>query len=234
MNSKIYYRVVYSLAEYSGLYETKEIEFSNRQRLLELWESLAAICAFCLESGVRICTAIAMANSDISEDAFEQALTKNRERVDLRKLGYMNEPVQYVQTEAFLKLYNWYSDHPAPDKLCGTLDAAYIWEFIWELARREVKPTAASRINSVYLWESEERAEKFKDEHRKHPSYKIVRVKVEDEDKVQVYDAKWLDAVPTDATLEEAYVYAVRYWLGVESESPCWEILYEGRYEIIE
>ena len=105
MSSKIYYRVVYSPAEYSGLYDTKEIEFPNRQRLLELWESLAAICAFCFESGVRICTAIPIANSDISEDAFEQALTKNRERVDLRKLGYMNEPVQYVQTEAFLKLY---------------------------------------------------------------------------------------------------------------------------------
>lgn len=234
MNSKIYYRVVYSLAEYSGLYETKKIEFPNRQRLLELWESLAAICAFCFESGVRICTAIPMANSYISEDAFEQALTKNRERVDLHKFGYINDPVQYVQTEAFLKLYNWYSDHPDPDKLCGFSNAFYIWEFIWELARREVKPTAVSRITGIYLWEDMERAEKFKDEQRKHPLYKIVRVKVEDADKVQEYDAKWLDAVPTDATLEEAYAYAVRYWLGVESESPCWEILYEGRYEIIE
>lgn len=48
MNSKIYYRVVYSPAEYSGGYDTKKIEFPNRHRLSELWESLAAICAFCL------------------------------------------------------------------------------------------------------------------------------------------------------------------------------------------
>lgn len=234
MSSKIYYRVVYSPAEYSGLYDTKGIEFPNRQRLLELWESLAAICEFCFESGVRICTAIPLANSNIREDEFEQALTANRERVNLHKLGYINEPVQYVQTNAFLKLYNWYSENPTPDKLCGISNAFYIWEVIWELARIEVKPTAVSRITGIYLWEDMERAEKFKDEQRKHPLYKIVRVKVEDADKVQEYDAKWLDAVPTDATLEEAYAYAVRYWLGVESESPCWEILYEGRYEIIE
>ena len=234
MSSKIYYRVVYSPAEYSGLYDTKEIEFPNRQRLLELWESLAAICAFCLETGVRICTAIPIANSDISEDAFEQALTKNRERVDLRKLGYMNEPVQYVQTEAFLKLYNWYSDHPNPEKLCGIMDASYIWEFIWELARKEVHPSALSRMISIYLWEEKEMASKFKDEHRAHPLYKITEVKIENTDKLQRYDAKWLDAVPTDATLEKAYAYAVRYWLGVESESPCWEVLYEGKYEILD
>lgn len=86
----------------------------------------------------------------------------------------------------------------------------------------------------IYLWEDKERSEKFKDEHRAHPLYKIVRIKVEDVAKVQVYDAKWPDAVPTDATLEEAYAYAVRYWLGVEPESPCWEVLYESKYEILD
>lgn len=172
MSSKIYYRVVYSPAEYSGLYDTKEIEFPNRKRLLELWESLAAICEFCFESGVRICTAIPLANSNIREDEFEQALTANRERVNLHKLGYINEPVQYVQTNAFLKLYNWYSEYPTPDKLCGISNAFYIWEFIWELARIEVKPSAVSRITGIYLWEDMERAEKFKDEQRKHPLYK--------------------------------------------------------------
>lgn len=146
----------------------------------------------------------------------------------------MNEPAQYAQTEAFLKLYNWYSDHPEPDKLCGISDAPYIWEFIWELARKEVNPTAVSRITGIYLWEEKERAEKFKEEHREHPLYKIVRVKVQDADKVQRYDAKWLDDVPTDATLTEAYSYAVRYWLGLESESPSREILYEGKYEILD
>ena len=234
MNSKTYYRVVYAPAECAGVYETKEIEFSNRQRLLELWESLAAICAFCLESGVRICTAIPLANSNIREDVFEQALTAEREIVDLHKLGYMNEPVQYAQTRAFLKLYNWYCDHQSSENLCGILDSPHIWEFIWELARREVNPAAVSRLNSIYLWEYKESAIKFKDAHRNHPLYKIVRVKVEDIDKVQRYDANWLDAVPTDATLEKAYAYAVRYWLGVESESPCWEVLYEGKYEILD
>lgn len=91
-----------------------------------------------------------------------------------------------------------------------------------------------SRLNSIYLWEDKESATKFKDAHREDPSYKIVCVKVEDIDKVQRYDANWLDDVPTDATLNKAYTYAVKYWHGVESESPCWEILYEGKYAVID
>ena len=53
-------------------------------------------------------------------------------------------------------------------------------------------------------------------------------------DKEQRHDVNWPDALPADATLKEAYANAVRYRLGVESESPCREVLYEGEYEILD
>lgn len=91
-----------------------------------------------------------------------------------------------------------------------------------------------SRISGIYLREDMEHETMFKDAHRNRPLHKIVRVMVEDMDKVQRHDVNWPDALPADATLKEAYANAVRNRLGVESESPCREVLYEGEYEILD
>ena len=91
-----------------------------------------------------------------------------------------------------------------------------------------------SRISGIYLREVMEHATMFKDAHRNRPLHKIVRVMVEDMDKVQRHDVNCPNALPADATLKEAYANDVRYRLEVESESPCREVLYEGEYEILD
>ena len=113
-------------------------------------------------------------------------------------------------------------------------DLPFVWEYLWEVYRKNFFPEKLSRFSSVFLFDEEQNLTDFKSSH--HPFEMLIPCKVEliETRRLESYDMAWLDNVPTNCTFEEFAEYGKGYWSGAKTDSPIIEVLFSGVYKLSE
>lgn len=113
-------------------------------------------------------------------------------------------------------------------------DLPYVWEYLWEVYRKNFFREELSRFSSIFLFDDEKNLMDFKNSH--HPFEMLIPCKVEllETRGLESYDMAWLDNVPTNCTFEEFAEYGKGYWSGARTENPITEVLFSGVYKLSE
>lgn len=123
----------------------------------------------------------------------------------------------------------------------------YIVEYNFELSREAYFPQYPSRLNAIFLFHSEEEAQKYKERHFHHVSNRILKkVKSVGICLYSQHDSSWVDFMPLGHCMEKDSINncCKIYWQGINVEncelqslgntwtqSPIIETLFLGRIE---
>lgn len=113
-------------------------------------------------------------------------------------------------------------------------DLPFVWEYLWEVYRKNFFPEKISRFSSVFLFDDEQNLINFQNDHHLFEALVPCKVELLETRRCEAYDMAWLDNIPTDCTFDEFSEYGKGYWSGAITDNPTIEILFSGIYKLTE
>lgn len=107
----------------------------------------------------------------------------------------------------------------------------YLWEYIYELVRKECCPDKPKRADSFFLFGNVDDCVYYRDKIKGGGD--ICKIEIINERKLFKSDMNLLDLIPNNATTKEAKSQAYKYWNGESSAVPVYEYLLEGECKLI-
>ncbi|MGE4332975.1 MAG: DUF2441 domain-containing protein [Macellibacteroides sp.] len=107
----------------------------------------------------------------------------------------------------------------------------YLWEYIYELVRKEYCPNKPKRADSFFLFDSVNDCIYYRDKIK--GGGEICKVEIINERKLFKGDMNLLDLIPNNITTKEAKNQTLKYWNGESSTIPVYEYLLEGECRLI-
>ncbi|MBQ4915319.1 DUF2441 domain-containing protein [Maribacter sp. MMG018] len=105
-----------------------------------------------------------------------------------------------------------------------------IREDVFEQTRLEINPLLPSRKKCIWLCTTDT-IESWWDTFKNHPKKRIIEIELSTMGKKHVADAEY---ITTELfSIQEWKTLATDYWKGIKSSNPHLEILYEGKFKII-
>lgn len=223
------YRILNSQEEPKGQTLTTEVKSVFRQEVFAYRELSHDIYVFAQKTGLQIISAVRVAeNIPAFLDLLNEFFMSKAPRYDLRQM-LIDDPVRYITGDDLYAFTNSYITHINETGLFYDWGKEhYLWEFIWEMIRSYEFPNMPSRMNSLFIFDSEKNALEFKSQFR-DPSYQLVNVNLLGGTK-ESFDMNWFSNVPSNITLSEVKEYVRNYWSQKQTEKPVIEVLYQGYY----
>ncbi len=229
MNTQ-YYRILKPSEEPQGqiLSSTRKSRF--RQEVFAYRHLSHDIYVFAKKTGIQIKNAVRVAeNVPAFLDELNDFFQSKKTQYELIQL-VVADPIEYVSKD---ELYAFANNYIADTNKTGLYydwgNDHYLWEFIWEMVRNSEYPLMPSRMESLFLFESLENANEFKDRYR-DINYQIANVNLL-EGTMQSFDMKWFSDVPCDVPLSDVERYARNYWEQKLTPNPIIEVLFQGKYQ---
>lgn len=233
---KQFYRLVDPFYEKEGQeYNTMDTELSPRmQRSIDLSSLFNIVFCFWQKTGVQLSTACdAMLNfrnylevvQTIEEDGGEFVPTS---------LFNHHEAIQFVPfRDLKVLMLSYYDLYNEKHRSLEIDDLPFIWEFLWEVVRKNLFEAKNSRFLGLFLYDNLDQTKAFQNKINSVPPQNIiVTVRIENELNLERYDAGWLDALSVDCTFNDYFESCKNYWSGKPSVNPNWEYIYIGKYKI--
>lgn len=228
----MYYRVIDPLEFQKKIIDSHDFQqYPRKKRAHEVMELYKWVCILSEKTGIRISSAIDIAKhyNHILKEIQDKA-SNNDKYISLEMFYIYSDPIKEIP---MADLVDFILDYNAVFVETGDFiddgDEPYVWEYIWEYARKKINPQMPSRFLSCFLFDNLKDAENFKKEEYNR-SKKIVGIDIELKRNLCKYDMNWLTDVPTTSTFSESYLYAKNYWEEKETENPIWEFLCDCIY----
>lgn len=233
----MYYRIVDETVEPAGIIldsREQSAGSARKKRTAELYGLFEYICSFASKQQMKIISAVNIAvNPEVYIPNLKNAYKSEIETVSFADIGcFMPGEISIKELLNYMMGYQ---------KLCsetGTWihsegsDQSLIKEYFFEAIKRKYAPDMPSRLNSIALFDDEEKAEKYREDYYGESGI-VVPVELKDKRAFGKFDMTWFTDVPSDATYSSARAYAENYWKHRESAEDAWEYLFDGNYIII-
>ena len=233
---KQFYRLVDPFYEKEGKeYNTMDTLLSPRmQHSIEMSPLFNIVFCFWQKTGVQLSTACdAMFNFWNYLETVQTIEEEGGEYVPTSLFNH-HEAIQFVPfRDLKVLMFSYYDLYNEKHLSLDVEDLPYIWEFLWEVVRKNLFSAKNSRFIGLFLYDNLDQTIAFQNKINTFPPHNtIVKVKIENELNLERYDAGWLDNLSVNCTFNDYFESCKNYWLGEPSNNPNWEYIYIGKYKI--
>lgn len=224
-----YYRVLNPLEEHKGHILSSNRKSQFREEVFAYRKLSHDIYVLAMKTGLKIYNAVRVAeNVPAFIDELNKFIMSDKTEYDLSQM-LIDDSIRYIsRDDIFDFAHNYIADINETGLYYDWEHEFYLWEFIWEMVRYSEFPNMPSRMDSVFLFDSRENANKFKNKYRT-PNYRVTKINLL-EGSSQSFDMNWFSRVPSDIPLSEVLVYVRNYWSQKMTQNPILETLFQGKY----